>query len=215
MNRTGKGAAFATAVTALTLTFGPAAACADSFGGRACAAVVQTLSGTTRYCDTGALASAGGSLSASLQAISTATLASGPSSCNTQGSGGDATSVSSMADVSVYAGLAAVLTASLVSSTTDVSCESATGSSTINGLVFAGAAVNVTGAANQTVSVPAVGTLVINEHVQGGASAITVNALHLTLVSGEDLLLGCTQSEHICTVPTRQTTWGQVKSLYR
>lgn len=215
MNIDGKVAALATALAALALTLGPAAACADSFGGRAFAAQTQSLSGTATYCDTGPLASAGGSLSSSLQSISTATLTTGPSSCSTEGSGGNATSTSAVADVSAYAGLAAALSASQVSSTTNATCESATGSSTITGLVFAGVAVNVTGEANQTVSVQGVGTLVINEQIHASATAIAVNALHLTLASGEQLLLGCTNSENICTVPARQTTWGKVKSLYR
>jgi hypothetical protein len=188
------------------------------YSGRAFGAqmkVLVPLPSTRLYADTGLLASAGGSISASLASITDAVFSSGPTSCSSQGSGALASSVSAMASVSAYANAAAALSCTNVQANTSASCVGVTGSTTISGLVFAGVAVVVTGAANQTVSVPGVATLVINEQIRA-AGSITVNALHLTLASGEELTLCSSHSDIGCgTTPTRSTTWGEVKAIYR
>jgi len=188
------------------------------YSGRAFGALVKVLvplPSTRLYADTGVLASAGGSISASLASITDAVFSSGPTSCGSQGSGGLATSVSAMARLSAYANAAAALSCTNVQSNTSVSCQGVSGSSTISGLVFAGVAVVVTGAANQTVSAPGVATLVINEQIFA-AGSITVNALHLTLASGEELTICSSHSDIACSVtPTRSSTWGEVKAIYR
>ncbi len=206
--------AFAVTLAALSLAYGPVTASANTFGGRAYAAQATTLTGSTTYADTGPLLAAGGSLSASLQSITSASLSSGPATCGTSGSGSTASSTSSVTNVSAFAGLGSALGAALVSSRTDATCTAATGSSTISGLVFAGLAVTVTGAANQTVSVPLVGSLVINEQIVTSASALTVNALHLTLLTGEELIIASSHSDLACTTPARSSTWGALKSHY-
>ena len=84
----------------------------------------------------------------------------------------------------------------------------------LNGIVFAGASVIVTGAANQTVRIPGVATLVINEQIVA-AGSITVNALHLTLPTGDELIICSSHSDIECTTPTRQSTWGAVREMFR
>jgi len=188
------------------------------YSGRAFGAQVKVLvpiPSTRLYADAGVLASAGGSITASLASITDAVFSSGPTSCNSQGTSFVATSASAMARLSAFAGAAAALSCVNVASDTRAACEGVTGSTTISGLVFAGAAVTVTGVANQTVSIPGVATLVINEQIKA-AGAITVNALHLTLVSGEELTICSSHSDIGCSAtPTRSSTWGEVKAIYR
>jgi hypothetical protein len=81
--------------------------------------------------------------------------------------------------------------------------------------VFAGVSVVVTGAANQTVSIPGVATLRINEQVVA-AGSITVNALRLSLLTGDELTICSTHSDIQCSAtPNRRDTWGAVKAIYR
>jgi hypothetical protein len=86
------------------------AAAADTvamFSGRAFGAQVKVLvpvPDTRLYADTGLLASAGGSISASLSAVSNAVFTSGPTSCSSQGGSNLATSAAAMANLSAFAG---------------------------------------------------------------------------------------------------------------
>lgn len=200
---------------------GRLAAAADTvaqFSGRAFGAQVKVLvpvPDTRLYADTGLLASAGGSISASLAAVSDAVLTSGPTSCSSQGGSNLATSAAAMANVSAFAGTGAALSCTNVQSSTRAACDALTGSTQISGLVFAGVSVVVTGAANQTVSIPGVATLVINEQIFA-AGSITVNALRLSLATGDELTLCSTHSDiHCSPTPTRRGTWGAVKAIYR
>jgi len=189
-----------------------------TFSGRAYGAQVKVLvpfPSTRLYADTGLLASAGGSISASLASITDAAFSSGPTSCSSQGSSVLATSAAAMVNLTAFAGTAAALSCANVGSSTRAACEDLTGSTNISGLVFAGVSVVVTGAANQTVSIPGVATLVINEHILA-AGSITVNALRLSLVTGDELTICSTHSDITCSpTPTRRDTWGAVKAIYR
>jgi len=188
------------------------------FSGRAFGAQVKVLvpvPDTRLYADTGFLASAGGSISASLASCTDAVFTSGPTSCSSQGSANAAASASSMANLSAFAGTAAALTCASVGSATRATCDALTGSTQVTGLLFAGVSVVVTGAANQTVSVPGVATLVINEQIVA-AGSITVNALRVSLASGDELTICSTHSDIGCSpTPTRRGTWGAVKAIYR
>jgi len=199
-------------------TLATAADTVVTFSGRAYGAQVKVavpLPSTRLYADTGLLASAGGSISASLASCTDAVFTSGPTSCSSQGSSLLATSAATMVNVSAFAGTAAALSCASVGSSSRAACDALTGSTEISGLVFAGVSVVVTGAANQTVSIPGVATLVINERI-AAAGSITVNALRLTLVSGDELTLCSSHSDIGCTpTPTRRDTWGAVKALYR
>ena len=110
--------------------------------------------------------------------------------------------------------LVQILTASLVSAQADASCAGVHGASTLSAIAFAGIAVSVTGQANQRVSVPGVGTLILNEQIVGTLS-ITVNALHLILATGQELILCSCHSAFDCPVGVQSSTWGQIKELYR
>jgi len=178
--------------------------------------VVLPLPSTRIYADTGVLATAGGSISASLASITDAMFSSGPVACNSQGNGTLATSVSTMERLSAFVATPAALTCTSVRADSRASCVGASGSSTLTGLVFAGVSVVVTGAANQSVSIPGVATLVINEQIMAaGAAGITVNALHVTLATGDELIVCSSHSDIECTTPTRSSTWGAVKEMYR
>lgn len=190
---------------------------AYTYSGRALGLQVHTVlpaPNTVVFADTGELPPAGGSLSASLASVVSGAVQTGPVACGTQGTGGAASSVASVTDLSAYAGTAASLTASRVEARTDATCGSANASVTISGLAVGGLAVTVTGAANQTVVIPGVGTLVINEQVHAGIGDITVNALHFTLATGDELVVCGTHSDMTCVTPSRPSTWGGIKRRF-
>ena len=43
----------------------------------------------------------------------------------------------------------------------------------------------------------------------------TVNALHLLLGTGEEVILSSSHSDVACVVPIHSTTWGRIKAIYR
>ena len=67
------------------------------------------------------------------------------------------------------------------------------GSSEIYGLTFGGVPVVVTGQPNQHVEILGVATLIINEQT-ATASSIVVNALHLILAAGGEVILSSASS---------------------
>jgi hypothetical protein len=65
------------------------------------------------------------------------------------------------------------------------------GTSTLTGLRVAGVAVGANPPPNTTIGLPLVGSVVLNEQTAiGGGKGITVNALHVTLLTGVQLTLG-------------------------
>ncbi len=93
----------------------------------------------------------------------------------------------------------------------------------IQGLTIGGTPITVTGALNQTVILPGIGRVVLNEVIVRSPDDcddddFDVIALHLYLDSGGEVILGDKYShsdDDCCPVPARQATWGSVKSLYR
>jgi hypothetical protein len=66
----------------------------------------------------------------------------------------------------------------------------ASGATTIASLVVAGQTLtNITPAANTSITVPGVGQLVLNEQSRPTATSITVNAVHLSLIAGTDIIV--------------------------
>lgn len=169
------------------------------------------------FSDTGPLPPSGGSLSATLLTIALGTtLTSQTISASTSGSAGVASSSAHQEMVVAFAGQPAQLTADVVEAHTQATCGGISGSSVVTNLTFGGTAVVVTGEPNQTVTLGALATLVINEQiVVPGALDITVNALHLTLGTGEQVILSSAHSDVNCVTATRSTTWSRVKRLYR
>jgi hypothetical protein len=88
------------------------------------------------------------------------------------------------------------------SATCNGSSATITGSSEIARLTVDGQPIVVTGAVNQTISVPGFGQIVINEQQIGSASAgdgdITVNALHIVLAGGTDLVVASAHADIAC-----------------
>ena len=95
------------------------------------------------------------------------------------------------------------------------------------GLTFAGRPVRVTGVPNQTLTVPGLATLILNE-VKHDAEAddhdcddddTEHHALHLVLNNGNEVILGYSKfdsDDDCCRVtPTSVSTWGAVKAHYR
>jgi len=195
--------------TLLVLLVSTTLAHAQAYGGRAYGAAIASV----YFADTGSLPPSGGDLGASVTSIQSGVLSTGPADASCSGIAGTAESSASVDDVVVAGLLADVLTCTRAVAQAGVSCAGVQGSSAITGLAFAGVVVQVTGAANQTVTVPGIGTLVINEQIVGDGS-ITVNALHLSLATGVDLVLCGCSSSYVCPLGVEPGTWGGIKALY-
>jgi len=105
-----------------------------------------------------------------------------------------ADSSSALADVTVLPGSPAQLTAAFVRAQSIITDGAGTeGSSEIYGLTFGGVPVVVTGQPNQHVEILGVATLIINEQT-ATASSIVVNALHLILAAGGEVILSSASS---------------------
>jgi hypothetical protein len=191
-----------------------------SYSGRAFGArvkLVSPLPTPLTFSDTGPLPSTGGSLSATLLEITVeGILQSYTITASTSGAAGQAESSASQENVVVLPGESAEVTAQVVRASSQADCSGATGSSVIVGLTFGGQSIQVSGQPNQAVTIPDVATLVINEQiVTPGVPAITVNALHLTLLSGLEVILSSAHSDMSCPTPARSSTWARVKAIYR
>lgn len=84
-----------------------------------------------------------------------------------------------------------------VQSTAAAFNEGAGGTSDVEELWFGGQQVLVTGAPNQTVTIPGVATLTINEQhvtISGDFRTVTVNALHLTTAAGVDVIIASSRA---------------------
>ena len=182
---------------------------AQTFTGRASAAIVAGV----RHCDTGDLPPGGGTKTQTQASIVAGLLTTGPASSDCSGANGIARSSASVQAVAVTQALVNICSASLVTVETESGCLGVQGSAVISGLTFAGVGVTVTGQANQVVSVPGVGTLTINERV-ATETAITLNALHIVLATGLDIVIGSCHSGFDCPVGVESSTWSRVKGLY-
>jgi hypothetical protein len=194
---------------------------AHTVQGRAFAAFVNapTLGAGPFYLvDSGELSPNGGwegagLLSAQVPNVLAASVLNSASSGTVSTDSGQANSSASLADVTVLPGHVARLSASFVRSQVEATDFGSRGSTEIHDLTFGGTAIPVTGQPNQTVALPgapilgllgqAIGTgpspaeLIINEQVvtsDGTSQAITVNALHLVLATGEEVILGSASS---------------------
>lgn len=124
---------------------------------------------------------------------------------------GLATSSTSIADVVVLAGQPAEITAAFVRSQADVLDVNGSsrwnGVTEIDGLRFGGQSIVVTGKPNQRIDLLGVGSLIINEQIassRAGVTDLTVNALHLVLATGDQVILAGSHSvldRHAATAP--------------
>jgi uncharacterized repeat protein (TIGR01451 family) len=99
-------------------------------------------------------------------------------------------SVTSTATVAQLSILGGTISATAIRSTCTANAGGVSGSTTIARLVIAGQVqTNVTPAPNTTINVLGVGTVVLNEQVQPQSGSITVNALHVHLLTGVDIIV--------------------------
>jgi hypothetical protein len=196
------------ATTGLILFLGIAwssVAHAETYTGRAYAAFINVPlfgAGPAYFSDTGSLSPSGGWEGAALYGVqvpnvlSAATLVAATSGAQYV-EGAQANSSTSLASVSVLPGHAAAVTASFVRAQTEVTEGGLQGSTEIDKLTFGGVPVAVTGLPNQRVDILGVGTLIINEQKtksEGTVHEIVVNALHVTLVSGAEVIVSSARS---------------------
>jgi hypothetical protein len=200
------------ALACLVLLFGLAwaapAQAEVTYSGRAFGAFVSVpaLGISTTLSDTGELPPSGGFQSAELASaevpgVLTASLL----VASTSGANGVARSAASLAELVVLPGNAAQVTAFLVRAESEATCNGVRGATEVVDLTFGGQAITVDPfAPNQRFEIPnplggpPVATLIINEQTTtsgGGVQDITVNALHLTLATGEEVIVSSAQSD--------------------
>jgi hypothetical protein len=178
-----------------------------TFSGRAFAAFVDTpVTGPVTVSDTGELPREGGVRSNALLSVPVnGVLMAEVLVAATTGGGDVAMSSASLANVVAYPGTPTELRASFVRAESRADCSGVSGRSEIVGLRFAGQDVAVTGAPNQTISIPGVATLIINEQrsTQSGTfREIRVNALHLTVLGVAEVILSHAESDIDCIAPS-------------
>jgi hypothetical protein len=217
---TSKARHLATLAALCVAVGGPPAAVAETYSGRAYGAQVKLINPNPNvlfFSDTGQLPPQGGSLSATLLTILLGnTLSSHTITASCSGGGGQANSSASQEEAVIFGGQPAQVTASVVASQAHADCGGVSGSSVVTNLTFGGNAVAVTGQPNQTVTILGVATLIINQQIADvGAREITVNALHLIVGTGEEVILSSSHSDVACVTKASSSNWGAVKLLYR
>ena len=180
-----------------------------TYSGRAFAAFVNvpTLGIRPLYIsDTGELPSEGGSLSAQLGGVGVpGVLNASLLVARTSGANGVASSSASLVEAGLFPGQAAQVTARFVGAQSEATCDGVRGSTEVTEVTFGGHSLSVDPSApNQVFTLPdllgggPLATLIINEQqttVGSGSRAITVNALHLTLKSGDEVILAGAHSD--------------------
>jgi hypothetical protein len=180
-----------------------------TYSGRAFAAYVNlpTLGLGPKYLsDTGELPSQGGSRSAQLvDAKVPGILGAALLVARTSGANGVARSSASLVEAQLFPGNAAQVTARFVGAESEATCDGVRGSTEVAQVTFGGLALSVDPfTPNQVFTLPdpiggpPLATLIINEQrreLDAGSRAITVNAVHLTLKSGDEVVLAGTHSD--------------------
>ena len=180
-----------------------------TYSGRAFAAFVNvpTLSvGPQFISDTGELPPSGALKSADLVTVGVpGVLNANLLVASTSGANSVARSDASLAEIVVLPGNAAQVTASFVRAESEATCNGVRGVTEVSNLTFGGQAIMVDPfAPNQTFVVPnpiggpPLATLVVNEQktsTGAGTQDITVNALHLTLATGDEVILSGAHSD--------------------
>ncbi len=179
---------------------------ATTFSGRAFAVSVTTpLTGTVTFADTGQLPSQGGEIDATVLSVQTQQAQAEVLLSVTMGFDQHAESRAAVADVTLLPGTPNQITADFLQAHSLATCTGVSGDSNIANLQLAGQQIIVSGQPNQTVGVPGVLTLVIDEQTtssSGGTKSITVNALDLTLVNGIEIIVSSAHSDITCGVNT-------------
>lgn len=199
---------------------GPAAASNPIvYSGRGIAFSGNVAGTNVGFGDTLPLASTGGHQEAGLSSAGVPNLLGGDTlHATTTGLNDRTRSEASAAGVAITVGSDSIMADFAMSRTMAVSGNGApalSGSSQVTGLTVNDVAVTVTGAANQIVPLPD-GDLIVNERTtstSGDTGSITINALHLTITDGTDLLVasskaGVTSGSSNCSSGRQPTTGG-------
>jgi len=171
------------------------------YSGRATGVFIHTALLDTSLADTGDLPPEGGAQDGTLVQVDTSLAKADVLLSITMGMDGRAQSEAATATVDLLPGNANEVKAEFVLARSTATCSGVSGFSEIANLRVAGQSVTVTTAPNQVVIVPGVLTLVINEQrdrSHDGTFDMTVNALHLTLVTGEAVIVSHAHSDITC-----------------
>ncbi len=173
---------------------------ATAYSGRATSLSVQTSSLSATFSDTGPLPTQGGEMESSELNAQTSTAQVDGLLSATMGFDNLAQSQSTTSDVVLLPGTSNQITADFIRSDSSATCSGVAGNSEISNLKLAGQQITVTGAVNQTISIPGVLTLILNEQISTttGSNKITVNAIDLKLVSGGQMLVSSASSGITC-----------------
>ena len=172
-----------------------------TYSGRAFGVSVRIGPLDAKFADTGDLPPEGGVLDATVLTVQTDLAQAEVLLSVTMGFDNKAKSEAATAAVVLLPESANEIRADFVRAQTVATCSGVSGSSEIVALRLGGQPVVVSGSPNQVVGVPGVLQLVINEQIDSShdrTSAITVNALHLTLVTGDEVIVSHAYSDVTC-----------------
>jgi len=172
-----------------------------TFSGRAIGVLVDTALIDIKIADTGELPQEGGTIDATVLNVNHELARASVLLSVTSGFDNKAQSEAATADVTLLPHSPNQITAAFVRASSIATCDDASGSSEIVNLQVAGQNVAVSGQPNQKVEIPNVLTLVINEQIDsshGNTNEITVNALHLILATGEEVIVSSAKSDISC-----------------
>jgi hypothetical protein len=182
-------------------TGGTSATQATSYSGRATVVQATVLGLSTTLVDAGPLPPSGGAAEASLLNASVPGLLTAEVlHATTVAQGNSSQSEASVAELALTVGgnsiSAGLLEARATAMCTDAGA-TASGSSDIATLSVNGQTIAVSGAPNQTVSLPN-GRLIINEQTSAGPGDITVNALHIIVDGIADVVISSAHADITC-----------------
>ncbi len=174
---------------------------ATSYSGRATVVQATVLGVSTKLVDAGPLPSSGGAMEASLLNASVPGLLTAEVlHATTVGQGSSSQSEASVAELALSVGgnsiSAGFLEARATAMCTDAGA-TASGSSAIARLSVNGQTIAVSGAPNQTVSLPN-GRVIINEQTSADTGDITVNALHVIVDGVADVVISSAHADITC-----------------
>jgi len=196
----------------------PRDAFTQQFSGRAFGAIIHVGSIDTTVCDSGELPSSGGSLETIVQDVHVGSVLTAGAMRAATHSTSAAISHAFTKELSVLPGMPAALTADAVPATVIVLCDGTVTELGFPNLVFGGVPIQITGF-NQTVVLPGVATLIINERVETitpDGRELTSTGLHLTLADGSEILVSRAHAaiSGCATVTVQPSSWSGFKALY-
>lgn len=191
----------------------------ELFTGRASAVQVRPLLGQSMdsFVDTGELPRGGGRLEVSAIDLQVGDFVQRSSEVlsSTHGEGRATVSTSSQSDVSALTRSPIALTASELTAEASAACDGVSGRAIITDLTIGGRPIAVTGAPNQKI-LRSDATIIINEQIVDlRARSITVNAVHVKLATGTEVIFSSARAGVSCIVATDAIDWQGVKALYR